>query len=87
MVKDVEQRFEILFLFVERPKEVEFHEEPGNWEGVLIIGKDHKSAIGTLVERVTRFTIIVLFPGNHSTKEVIMGFLCYLFEKSVKKVK
>ena len=42
-----------------RPKHIELRHEVGHWEGDLVIGKDNKSAIGTIVERKTRFTLIL----------------------------
>ena len=70
----------------QRPTHIEERQEIGHWESDLVIGKGQTSAIGTLVERVTRYTIIVPLESRIS-KHVVKAFERELKELPRKALK
>jgi IS30 family transposase len=60
----------------DRPEEVEGRKVPGHWEGDLVVGKQGKTAMGTLVERNTRYFVPIALPDGRdagSVREAIIS--------------
>ena len=78
-----------MVMISERPAEVADRAVPGHWEGDLIMGKDNLSAVGTLVERSTRYTLLLhLGAGKDalSVKEAMKKAIRTLPSKLVKTI-
>jgi IS30 family transposase len=63
-------RLKDVVLISDRPAEVADRAVPGHWEGDLLIGKEARSAIGVLVERSSRYVILIHLPQGRTAEEV-----------------
>jgi IS30 family transposase len=66
----VPNKIKDMTLLGQRPAEVNERRAVGHWEGDLIIGAKMGSAIGTLVERVTRYLVLIHLPDGYKAPQL-----------------
>ncbi len=74
-------RLTAMRLIDERPAEVQDRLQAGHWEGDLIMGAGNRSAIGTLVERTTRYLVLLPFPDGIATTDGVRQAITNALER------
>ncbi len=69
-----------MLMISNRPAEVADRAVPGHWEGDLITGRLNQSAVGTLVERTTGYTLLLHLPQDHGTQAVTEALIARMAE-------
>jgi transposase, IS30 family len=71
---------EAMISIADRPAEAADRAIPGHWEGDLILGAAGRSAIGTVVERASRYLVLVHLPTDRTAEAVRDGLIASLGE-------
>lgn len=74
-------RLTAMTMIADRPAEVDDRVQVGHWEGDCIMGAGNRSAIGTLVERRTRYLVLVHVPTGRPTAEAMRAGITAALEQ------